>query len=98
MLPKVSQLFGREKRDMCLREAFAQAKLPAEIEVYAGTLHGWCPPDSQVYNAEQAEKAWARMLALFKTALAYTAITKKAGRILRPASLHERCIEVTTSP
>lgn len=53
-----------------LREAFAQAKLPAEIEVYAGTLHGWCPPDSQVYNAERAEKAWARMLALFKTALA----------------------------
>jgi carboxymethylenebutenolidase len=41
-----------------LREAFAKAKLPAEIEVYAGTLHGWCPPDSQVYNE------------LFKTALA----------------------------
>ena len=53
-----------------LRAAFAQAKLPAEIEVYAGTVHGWCPPDSQVYNRDQAEKAWSRMLALFKSALA----------------------------
>jgi carboxymethylenebutenolidase len=52
-----------------LREAFAGAKVPAEIEVYAGSLHGWCPPDSRVYNDEQAEKAWSRMLALFKTAL-----------------------------
>ena len=53
-----------------LREAFAKAHLPAEIEVYAGALHGWCPPDSRVYNHDQAEKAWSRMLALFKTALA----------------------------
>ena len=53
-----------------LRESFAKASLPAEIEVYAGTLHGWCPPDSAVYNAEQAEKAWSRLLALFKEALA----------------------------
>ena len=53
-----------------LRESFAKAHLPAEIEVYAGTKHGWCPPDSAVYNAEQAEKAWGRMMVLFKTALA----------------------------
>jgi carboxymethylenebutenolidase len=52
-----------------LREAFAKAKLPAEIEVYAGTIHGWCPLDSKVYNHDQAEKAWSRMLALFKSAL-----------------------------
>lgn len=52
-----------------LREAFDKAHLPAEIEVYAGTMHGWCPPDAQVYNHDQAEKAWARMLVLFKTAL-----------------------------
>jgi carboxymethylenebutenolidase len=52
-----------------LRAAFAEAHLPAEIEVYAGTMHGWCPPDSRVYNQDQAEKAWARMLALFKAAL-----------------------------
>ena len=53
-----------------LRDSFARAKLKAEIEVYKGTLHGWCPPDSQVYNQEQAEKAWSRLLVLFKTALA----------------------------
>jgi carboxymethylenebutenolidase len=58
-----------EAKDV-LRDAFAKGHLPAEIEVYAGTLHGWCPTDAQVYNREQAEKAWSRMLALFSTALA----------------------------
>jgi carboxymethylenebutenolidase len=53
-----------------LRETFAKANLPAEIEVYAGAAHGWCPPDSSVYNEKQAERAWARLLVLFKTALA----------------------------
>jgi carboxymethylenebutenolidase len=53
-----------------LREAFAAAGLPAEIEVYAGTAHGWCPPDSAVYNEAQAERAWARLLLLFENALA----------------------------
>lgn len=52
-----------------LRAAFAAAGRPAEIEVYPAQ-HGWCPPDSQVYDQVQAEKAWARMLALFQTALA----------------------------
>jgi len=52
-----------------LKAAFAAARLPAEIEVYAGTMHGWCPPDSKVYDMAQAEKAWARMLALFGAAL-----------------------------
>jgi carboxymethylenebutenolidase len=53
-----------------LRKAFADAKLKAEIEVYEGAQHGWCPPDSQVYNQVQAEKAWSRLLELFKTSLA----------------------------
>jgi carboxymethylenebutenolidase len=52
-----------------LREAFAKAKLPAEIEVYEGAMHGWCPPDSPAYNEAQAERAWGRMLTLFKSAL-----------------------------
>jgi carboxymethylenebutenolidase len=52
-----------------LINAFAKAGLTAEVEVYAGALHGWCPPDSAVYNAEQAERAWGHLLALFKTAL-----------------------------
>lgn len=53
-----------------LRKAFDDAKVPAEIEVYAGAQHGWCSIDSQVYNKDQAEKAWARKLELFKKALA----------------------------
>ena len=53
-----------------LRAAFATAKRPAEIEVYPQTMHGWCPPDSKVYNPVQADRAWGRMLALFATALA----------------------------
>jgi carboxymethylenebutenolidase len=52
-----------------LREAFTRAKLPAEIEVYAGTKHGWCPPDSRVYDDAQAERAWSRQLVLFKETL-----------------------------
>jgi len=53
-----------------LKETFAKANLPAEIEVYTGAAHGWCPPDSTVYNEPQAEKAWARLLALYGKALA----------------------------
>ncbi len=52
-----------------LKETFEKAKLPAEIEVYTGAAHGWCPPDSPVYNEPQAEKAWARLLALYGKAL-----------------------------
>src|SRR5438093_12271129 len=54
-----------------LKETFAKANLPAEIEVYAGA-HGWCPPDSRVYNMDQAEKAWSRLLALYGKALGTT--------------------------
>ena len=52
-----------------LKETFEKAHLPAEIEVYSGA-HGWCPPDSRVYNEADAEKAWSRLLALFGKALA----------------------------
>jgi carboxymethylenebutenolidase len=53
-----------------LKETFAKAGIPAEIEVYTGSAHGWCPPDSGVYNEALAEKAWARLLALYGKALA----------------------------
>jgi carboxymethylenebutenolidase len=52
-----------------LAKAYKAAGVPAEIEVYEGTLHGWCPPDSSVYDEKQAEKAWSRLLNLYKTAL-----------------------------
>ena len=59
---------GPEAKGM-LREAFDNAGVSAEIEVYEDTLHGWCPPDSAVYNEAQAERAWSRLLALFEREL-----------------------------
>jgi carboxymethylenebutenolidase len=52
-----------------LRDTFAEMNLPAEIEVYTNSAHGWCPPDSQVYSEPQAEKAWSRLLALYEKTL-----------------------------
>jgi carboxymethylenebutenolidase len=59
-----------------LREAFAAARVPAEIEVYPGALHGWCVPDmpqqngKPIYNEPDAERAWGKLVALYKVALA----------------------------
>jgi carboxymethylenebutenolidase len=60
-----------------LREAFAAAKVRAEIEVYPGTQHGWCMKDMPkqangmpIYNQADAERAWAKLLALYKAAIA----------------------------
>lgn len=58
-----------------LREAFAAAKVPAEIEVYR-SLHGWCIPDMPtqngvpIYDKADAERAWSKLLALYEKALA----------------------------
>jgi carboxymethylenebutenolidase len=52
-----------------LKETFAKANLPAEIEVYMAA-HGWCPPDTTVYNKDEAERAWSRLLVLYGKALA----------------------------
>jgi carboxymethylenebutenolidase len=41
----------------------------AEVEVYTAA-HGWCPPDTTVYNEKESERAWARLLALYGKALA----------------------------
>ncbi len=61
---------GARSQERAARDVSRRPKLPAEIEVYTGAAHGWCPPDSAVYNEKQAERAWARLLVLFKTALA----------------------------
>ncbi len=59
-----------------LKEAFDAAKVPVEIEVYPGAQHGWCVPDmpvqngAPIYNKPEAERAWAKLLALYKAALA----------------------------
>ena len=49
-----------------LKQTFANR---AEVEVYPAA-HGWCPPDTTVYNEPAAEKAWTRLLALYQKALA----------------------------
>ena len=53
-----------------LKEVLAPRKQWHEVEVYAGAMHGWCPPDGRAYNEAAAEKAWGRMLELFKAELA----------------------------
>ena len=52
-----------------LKETFDKAKLMSEIEVYPAA-HGWCPPDTKVYNEPAAERAWSRLLVLYGKALA----------------------------
>jgi carboxymethylenebutenolidase len=59
-----------------LKEAFAAAKVPAEVEVYPGTLHGWCVPDmpkqngKPIYSKPDAERAWGKLIELYGVALA----------------------------
>lgn len=59
-----------------LKAAFAAVNNPAEIEVYSNSQHGWCmpdmpaPPGQPIYNKPDAERAWGKLLALYKAALA----------------------------
>jgi len=59
-----------------LREAFEAAKVPVEVELYSQAQHGWCVPDmptqangQPTYNKADAEKAWGKLLALYKAGL-----------------------------
>jgi len=60
-----------------LKEAFDAAKVPAEVEVYSMAQHGWCVPDmpkqpngDPIYNKADAERAWGKLMALYKAGLA----------------------------
>jgi carboxymethylenebutenolidase len=59
-----------------LKESFAAAHVPAEIEVYAGALHGWCVPDmplqngKPIYSKPDAERAWGKLVELYKAGIA----------------------------
>jgi len=77
---KARMYFGIASNDDA-RQPDAKDKLKAafpaaEVEVYAGALHGWCVPDmpmqngAPIYNKADAERAWAKLLALYKAALA----------------------------
>jgi len=58
-----------------LKEAFAAAKVTAEIEVYPAK-HGWCVADmpsdatGPIYSKPDAERAWGKLVALYKAGLA----------------------------
>jgi carboxymethylenebutenolidase len=59
-----------------LKESFEAAKVPVEVELYPNALHGWCVPDmpasggAPIYKKDDAERAWAKLLALYKAGLA----------------------------
>ena len=60
-----------------LRQAFQAAHVRADVEVYPGTIHGWCVPDmpksedgKPIYNKPDAERAWGKLLVLYRTTLA----------------------------
>jgi carboxymethylenebutenolidase len=59
-----------------LKDAFEAAKVPAEVEVYSMAQHGWCVPDmpkqpngQPIYSMPDAERAWSKLVALYKQAL-----------------------------
>jgi len=59
-----------------LKEAFDAVKNPAEIEVYSQSQHGWCISDmpkqangQPIYNKPDADRAWTKLLALYKAGL-----------------------------
>lgn len=52
-----------------LKAAFAAAGRPASVEVFPAN-HGWCVPGAPAYDAASAERAWAQLLRLYRSALA----------------------------
>jgi carboxymethylenebutenolidase len=58
-----------------LRQAFVDAHVAAEVEVYPGAWHGWCIRDmperdgKPVYSQPDAEHAWGKLVALYRATL-----------------------------
>jgi len=54
-----------------LKAAFDAAKVPVEVEVYPMAQHGWCVPDmpNNLYKKDDAERAWGKLVALYKAGL-----------------------------
>lgn len=58
-----------------LLETFGAAHVPVDVDVYPA-MHGWCvsdmptqPNGEPIYNAAEADRAWARLLALYGAGL-----------------------------
>ncbi len=67
----IAQNDAMQKPDLAdkLKAAYADAGNACGAEVYKAN-HGWTMPDSAVYNKDEAERAWAQRLSLYKSALA----------------------------
>src|SRR5262249_54793166 len=52
-----------------LRAAFDAAKVRAEIEVFPDARHGFCVSDSKAFNKVDADRAWSKLVALYKSTL-----------------------------
>ena len=59
-----------------LKEAFDAARVPAEVEVYSQAQHGWCvsdmpqqPNGQPIYSKADADRAFGKLLALYKAGL-----------------------------
>ena len=52
-----------------LRTAFDAAKVRAEIEVFPDARHGFCVSDSKAFNQADADRAWSKLVALYKASL-----------------------------
>jgi carboxymethylenebutenolidase len=52
-----------------LRAAFDAAKVRAEIEVFQDARHGFCVSDSKAFNKVDADRAWSKLVSLYKASL-----------------------------
>ena len=48
------------------KEALDAARADWDSDIYEGANHGWCMLDHPKHNEAQAERAWAKMVELFK--------------------------------
>jgi len=52
-----------------LRIAFDAAGVRAEIEIFPDARHGFCVSDSKAFNKVAADRAWSKLVALYKSTL-----------------------------
>jgi carboxymethylenebutenolidase len=52
-----------------IAEALARQGIPHQIEVHAGTQHGFTFPERHSYHKAAAERVWERLFALFRRRL-----------------------------
>ena len=56
----------RLEQIVALKAALKELKVKSEVEVYAGTEHGFAFPARAAYNKQAAETHWERLHSLFR--------------------------------